>query len=218
MGDAVRIRAKYYPREIARPILFLLRVIREWWWALWYGKVFPIIPGRIVDHGRTVGLLANGDEIAGKALAALTLAGWETLRLMIKWQKGVLAWLLVFGLLWSGMAWAGLFHDPLAWVMEIAGEIALAAGGLVWVVLFPIGFLRARAADRFPGLRAFFLTRAVGTPWLEPLTVNSKTPRKPPDTEEQEPPPGPNPPSEPGQAAIEEARAPGPAVKAPGNP
>jgi len=203
VGDAVRIRAKYYPREIARPILFLLRVIREWWWALWYGKVFPIIPGRIVDHGRTVGLLANSDEIVGKARAALTLAGWETFRIMAKWQKGALAWLLVFGILWSGMAWAGLFRDPLAWVMEIVGEIALAAGGLVWVVLFPIGFLRARAADRFPGLRAFFLTRAAGTAWLEPLTVNSKTPRKPQEPE-PEPPPRPDAPSEPGQAVIKE--------------
>lgn len=179
MAEAIRIRAEAYPRAIVTiarpvwpPIRFLLRVARYWWRGLWFGKVFPILPGRLFVEGRFAGFLGSGEEITGKALAALTLANWETFKILLKWQKGVLAWPLVFGTLWTGMGWMGLFQEPVAGIMTVAGEIALAIAALAWLVVFPVGFLRARTPERFRGIRAWILLRLTGSSWLEPISVN----------------------------------------------
>lgn len=146
----------------------------NFWRCMWYGKVFPVIPGRIYDHGKRVGWLGTAEEIAGKALAAVAVTMWETFRILARWQKGVLLYCLGFGGLWTVLGLAGVLQEPLGGILKEVGQIAFAISGGITLMLIPVGFLRARTPDRFPGMRSWTMRKLTGSTRVEKVTVNEE--------------------------------------------
>lgn len=156
MAAGARERLIGYPTALMKPFLLLLRVIRFFARSLWRGGLFPLIPGRIYDHGKPVGRLSDGTEIAGKTLAVALLGALEAARLLRRPVRGWLGPMLIFGALWSFLGYTGRLYGVLAEILTQTGFYMLAAVGAVYMLLLPIGIYRVR---KYEGLRKTFFRK-----------------------------------------------------------
>lgn len=156
MADGARDRLVGYPVALAGVVLFPLRVLRFFAGALWRGGLFPILPGRIYDHGKVVGRLGDGAEVAGKVLAVAVLGALEAARLLRRPFDGWIGVIFVFGLLWAVLGLTGQFHGILAAILGQIGLYVVGVIGGIYMLLLPIGIYRVR---KYAGLRREFFRK-----------------------------------------------------------
>jgi len=137
--------------------------------ALWYGDIFPVLPAKIYDSGRFVGRMADPGEIPGRALAALVLAGFQTMRFLTRWRW--VSWPIPLIFIWAGLAGTGALQGPIGEIMFVIAKALVIPAVLVVLVAGWFGWLAARSSE-FPGFRYFFYTRVLGTSgYLEPVAI-----------------------------------------------
>lgn len=156
MAEGARTRLVGYSVALAGVVLFPLRVLRFFARALWRGGLFPILPGRIYDHGRAVGHLGDSAEIAGKALAVAVLGALEAARLLRRPFGGWIGVAFIFGLLWAVLGLTGQFHGSLAAILGQTGLYMTGVIGGIYLLLLPIGIYRVR---KYAGLRGEFFRK-----------------------------------------------------------
>ena len=156
MAEGARDRLVGYSVALAGVVLFPLRVLRFFARALWRGGLFPILPGRIYDHGQVVGRLGDGAEIVGKALAVAVLGALEAARLLRRPFSGWIGVIFIFASLWAYMGLTGRFHGALAAILGQTGLYVAAVVGSIYLLLLPIGIYRVR---KYAGLRGEFFRK-----------------------------------------------------------